>query len=159
MPTIAPHTAPLKVWFIPVPFHTNAVDISGTGWFVGCLTSQQNASVSQGQICSDNFMCCHTEMEVGDQTFHLTHSQYTDTGPTSPSTDHITPGVWQGSHWSHWHDWTPEKSWRKRDSNPGSSTLKADTITTRPTEAVQEWEQNFNAILQKRWSGSTLHGP
>ena len=68
--------------------------------FVGCLTSQQHASVSQGRICSDNFMCCHTEMEVADQTFHLTQSQYTDTGPTSPSTDPITPGAWQGSHWS-----------------------------------------------------------
>ena len=28
--------------------------------FVGCLTSQQHASVSQGRICSDKFTCCHT---------------------------------------------------------------------------------------------------
>ena len=68
--------------------------------FVGCLTSQQHASVSQGRICSDNFTCCHTEIEVADQTFSLTQSQYTDTGPTSPSADPITPGAWQGSHWS-----------------------------------------------------------
>ena len=68
--------------------------------FVGCLTSQQHASVSQGPICSDNLTCCHTEMEVADQTFHLIQSQYADTGPTSPSTDPITPGAWQGSHWS-----------------------------------------------------------
>ena len=68
--------------------------------FVGCLTSQQHASVSQAQICSDNFTCCHTEMEVADQTFHLTQSQYTDTRPTSPSTDPVTPGAWHGSHWS-----------------------------------------------------------
>ena len=67
---------------------------------VGCLTSQQHASVSQGRICSDNFTCCHTEIEAADQTFHLTQSQYTDTGPTSPSADPITPGAWQGSHWS-----------------------------------------------------------
>ena len=66
----------------------------------GCLTSQQNASVSQGRICSDNFTCCHTEIEVADQTFYLTQSQYTDTRPTSPSTDPIMPGAWQGSHWS-----------------------------------------------------------
>ena len=32
----------------------------------GCLTSQQRASVSQGRICSDNFTCCHTEIEVAD---------------------------------------------------------------------------------------------
>ena len=69
-------------------------------WFVGCLTSQQQASVSQGRICSDNFTCCHTETEVADQTFYLTQSQYTDTGLTSPSADPITQGAWQGSHWS-----------------------------------------------------------
>ena len=64
---------------------------------VGCLTSQQYASVSQGWICSDNFTCCHIEIEVADD---LTQPQYTDTRPTSPSTDPITPGTWQGSHWS-----------------------------------------------------------
>ena len=68
--------------------------------FVGFLTSQQHASVSQGWICSDNFTCCHTEIEVADQIFYLTQSQYTDTRPTSPSADLITPGAWQGSHWS-----------------------------------------------------------
>ena len=67
---------------------------------VGCITSQQQARVSQGRICFDNFTCCHTEIEVSDQTFYLTQSQYTDTGPTSPSADPITPGAWQGSHWS-----------------------------------------------------------
>ena len=67
---------------------------------VGCLTCQQHASVSQGRICSDNFTSCHTEMEDADQTFHLTQSQYTDTGLTSPSADPITSGAWQDSHWS-----------------------------------------------------------
>ena len=69
-------------------------------WLVACLTSQQHASVSQGRICSDNFTCCHTEIEVADPTFYLTQSQYTDTGPTSPSADPIIPGAWQGSHWT-----------------------------------------------------------
>ena len=67
---------------------------------VGCLTFQQHAGVSQRRICSDNFTCCHTEIEVADPTFYLTQSQYTDTGPTSPSADPIMPGAWQGSHWS-----------------------------------------------------------
>ena len=58
---------------------------------VGCLTSQQHASVSEGRICSDNFTCCHTEIEVADQTFHLTQSQYTDTG--SASADPMTPSA------------------------------------------------------------------
>ena len=107
--------------------------------FLGCLTSQQHVSVSQGLVCSDKFTCCHTEIEVADQTFYLTQSQYTDTGPTSPSADPITPGAWQGSHWSanflsHWYDSTPKKiPAQKRDSNPGPSALEADALTTRPT--------------------------
>ena len=99
---------------------------------VGCLTSQQYASVSQGRICSDNFTCCHTEIEVADRTVHLTQSQYTDIGPTSPSTDPITPGrVTTGV--PIFYDSNPEKSRRKRDSNPGSFALEADALTTRPT--------------------------
>ena len=65
---------------------------------VGCLTFQQHDSVSQGRICSDNCMCYHTEIEVADQTFHLTQSQYTDTWPASPSADPITLVAWWGSH-------------------------------------------------------------
>ena len=109
---------------------------------VGCLTSQQHASVSQGRVCSDNCTCCHTEIEVADQTFHFTQSQYTDTGPTSPSTDPITPGAWQGSHWyqclSHWYDSTPKKSRLKQDSNLGPSALEADALTTRPTRRFRK---------------------
>ena len=37
-------------------------------------------------------MCCHTEIGVAHQTCYLTQSQYTDTGPTSPSTVPKTPG-------------------------------------------------------------------
>ena len=59
---------------------------------VACLTSQQHANVSQGRIGSDNFTCCHTEIGVADQTFHLTQSEYTDTGPTRPRTDPVPPG-------------------------------------------------------------------
>ena len=64
----------------------------------GGLTFQQHASLSHGQICQDNCTCCHTEIEVTDRTFYLTQSQYTDTRPTSPSADPVTPGTWQGSH-------------------------------------------------------------
>ena len=91
-------------------------------WLVACLTSQQQASVSQGRICSDNSPFCHTEIEVADPTFYLTQSQYTDIGPTSPSTDPITLGAWQGSHWSANFQVTGmirprKKSRRQRDSN------------------------------------------
>ena len=90
-------------------------------WLVGCLTSQQQASVSQGRICSDNFTCCHTEIEVADPTFYLTQSQYTDTGTTSPSADPITPGAWQGSHWSANFEVTGMTRPRK---NPGASGIR-----------------------------------
>ena len=108
------------------------------GLLVGCLTSQQHVSVSQGRVCSENFTCCYTEIEVADQTFHLTQQQYTDTGPTSPSTDPITPGAWQGRHCSANFQVTGmtrplKKSRCKRDSNPGSSAFEEDALTTRPT--------------------------
>ena len=91
---------------------------------VGCLTSQQHASVSQGRICSDNFTCCHTEIQVADPTFHLTQSQSTDTGPASPSTDPITRP-------------------RKRESNPGSSAHEADALAITPTRRSDD-QKNDN---------------
>ena len=36
------------------------------------LVTQQHASLSQGRFCSDYCTCCHTEIEVADQTFYLT---------------------------------------------------------------------------------------
>ena len=109
---------------------------------VGCLTSQQHASVSQGRICSDKCTCCHTDIEVADQTFYLTQSQHTDIGPTSPSADPITPGAWQCSHWSANFYVTgmtrPGKSRRKWDSNPKSAALEADALTTRPTRQYHQ---------------------
>ena len=104
---------------------------------VRCLMSKQNASVSQGRICSDNFTCWHIGIEVADQTVYLTQSQYTDTGRTSPSADTITPGTRQGNHYganvevTGWLD--PDKSRCKWDSNPGSSALAADALTTKLT--------------------------
>ena len=76
----------------------------GGGAIEGCccccclLIVDWHASVSQGRICSDNGLFCHTETEDVDQTFYLTQSQYTDSGPTSPSANPIKPGAWQGDH-------------------------------------------------------------
>ena len=109
---------------------------------VGCLMSQRHASVSQGRICSDKFTCCYTETEVADPNFYLTQSQYTDTGQTSPCADSISPGDWQGSHWSANFKslvrFDSEKSRRKRDLNLGFSPLEADALTTRPTRRCTE---------------------
>ena len=67
------------------------------------------SSVSQGPIYSGKLTCCHTEIEVVDQIFYLTKSEYTDTGPASPSADPISRGAWQGNHricqfLKHWYD-------------------------------------------------------
>ena len=123
---------------------------------VGCLTSQQHATcVSQGRICSDSVTCCHTETEVADPTFHLTQSQYTDTGPTSPSADPIVPGAWQGSHWSaNFYDSITEKSRRKRDSNPGSSALEVEALTTMPTSRLAE--ESRCGLKHVEWGKSRL---
>ena len=53
--------------------------------FVGCLTSQQHACVSQGQICPDDCTYCHTEIEIADQTFYLIQLQCTDQGQPTPA--------------------------------------------------------------------------
>ena len=54
--------------------------------------------VSRRQICLVSCTCPHIEKEAADQTCHLTQSQCTGTGPTSPGADPVTPGTWQGSH-------------------------------------------------------------
>ena len=108
MLTITPRVAPVRSVAKVVWLGVSALRVrekAGAGvmvccLFVDCLTSQQHATVSQGRICSDKCTCCHTEIEVADQTFHLTQSQYADTGPTSLSADPITPSAWQGSHWN-----------------------------------------------------------
>ena len=98
--------------------------------FVGCLTSQQHASESQGRIFSDKFTCCHTEIEAADQTFYLTHSQYTDTGLTSPTqtTQSQAPGrVATGEPMSKSLVWLhPVKSRRKRIRSPDLPPSKLD---------------------------------
>ena len=66
---------------------------------VGCLTSQQHASVSQGRICSDNCTCCHTETEVAHQTFYLTQSVYWHWADQSQRWPYNARRL-AGSHWS-----------------------------------------------------------
>ena len=49
---------------------------------------------------TDTSLDATLEIETADQTFCLTQSGYTDTGPTSPRTDPATPGAWQrGGGW------------------------------------------------------------
>ena len=65
----------------------------GLSLMAGCLTFQQDANTFQKRICWDNCMCCHTETEVENQTCYLILCRSSDTMPTSPSADPVTPDV------------------------------------------------------------------
>ena len=123
--------------------------------FVYYLTSQQHASVFQGWICLDKSTCCQTEMEVADQTFQLTQSQYTDTRPTSPSTDAIMPDAWQGSHWSANFSMSlvrldPENILAQEGIEPWifRSWGGLDALTTTP----RRWSSNWQGVQGRVWS-------
>ena len=66
--------------------------------FVGCLASQQHASVSPGRICSDNFTCSRTETEVADQLSTSPSHSILAPGRPVPALTLKTPGACQGSH-------------------------------------------------------------
>ena len=76
---------------------------------LACLTSQQHASVPQGQICSDSCTCCHTDIEVADHIFHITRTQYNDTRPTNINAEPVNARYLAGKlpefqfsgHWCH----------------------------------------------------------
>ena len=66
-------------------------------------------SVSQGQICLDNFGRFHSGTDVADQAWYVTQSQKTDTWRTrscsEPSRSDVRVGSrWKASFWSHWYD-------------------------------------------------------
>ena len=117
--------------------------------FVGWLLNVPAAcECISGRICSDNWTCCHTEIEVADPTFYLTQSQFIDTGPTSPSADAITPGAWQGSHWSanflsHWYDSTPAQS----GFEPEVFRSRGGRLYHQANEALVGREQAVSAVL------------
>ena len=64
----------------------------------GTIPPQQHGSGSEGRVCPHGCWCCHTETEAANQACCLIRSRHlTDTEPTSPSTDPLTPGAWKGS--------------------------------------------------------------
>ena len=105
--------------------------------YVSNSTSQQHASVSQGRTCTDNFTCCHTDRSCRANflphpvTVYWHQADQSQRWPYNATRLAGWPLECQFLR-SHWYDSTPKKSRRKRFSNPGSSTLKADTLTTRP---------------------------
>ena len=73
--------------------------------------------------------CCHTETEAADQICHITQSDCTDTGPTSPSNVSIIPGVRKNSHFRTAFLSERYDSTRKSGGPiPGSPALEADIL-------------------------------
>ena len=90
----------LKCKLHSLMFVDSAAGIVGNVGDVGGLFNvQQHACASQGAICSDNYTCCHTEIEAAAQDFYLIKSQYTDTGPTSPGTSLLHQAPSRVSSW------------------------------------------------------------
>ena len=66
---------------------------------VGCLLNvPETCQRMSGAYLLRRLCVLPHEIEVTDQTFYLTQSQYTTSN--HPSADPMTPGAWQGSHWS-----------------------------------------------------------
>ena len=110
---------------------------------VGCLMSQQHASVSQGRICSDNFSAATLRQKLQTKlSVSPSHTILTPGRPVPALTlfrqapGRVTTGVEFFK--SMVYDSTPKKSRRTRDSNPGSSALEEDALTTRPTRRCLE---------------------
>ena len=78
-----------------------------------------------------NYTCCRTE--DADQTYYLTQSQYTGTGPNSPCSYPMSPGTWQHSYWSTnsevtWMTWQGKSPMGKAGIEPRSAVLEAHTL-------------------------------
>ena len=105
-------------WFLLRPW------LSGGDWSIDMAEDFLVVGCSGTDLL--NFMCCHTEIKIADQTFYLTR-------PTSPCADPLTPGAWQGSHWSTniyvaGLTWPGKRSTAKAGTKPRSVALKADAL-------------------------------
>ena len=71
-------------------------------------------------------------LQITGQAFHLTQSQYIDTGPTSPSPDLTTPGRFKVTGIPR-----PRKILMQVSLNPRSATLESVEVTTLPSNLHQ----------------------
>ena len=99
------------------------------------------------RICSDNLTCCHTEIEVADQTFYWPHHNILTLGRPVPvlTLSCQAPGrtatgvpVFKSLVWL-----DLKKSRCKRDSNSRSSSLEADALTTRRCHETMKQTQSL----------------
>ena len=109
-----------------------------SGLFVGCLTSQQHASVSQGTDLLRQFYVplhwdtsCRPNFPPHPVTVHWHRANHSQHWPCNAR--RLAGQPLECQFLSHWYDSTPEKSRRRRDSNSGSSAIEANALTTRPT--------------------------
>ena len=107
-------------------------------WWFGWLVTQRPSNTLQGRTYSHSCPNCHAEIKAAKQTCSFTQSQYTDTGPTSPSVDPVAPDAQEGSNLTTNVEFTgmtrPGKSPTCRAGiEPRSAALQVDTLTTGPT--------------------------
>ena len=67
-------------------------DLRSTHMICLCNDKGTELTLYRRDLRSAYSACCHTDIEVADQTSYLTQSQCTDTGPASPSVDPIMAG-------------------------------------------------------------------
>ena len=106
--------------------------VSGEVLVGGCLTSQQHASVSQGRICCNTRYKLQAKFSISPSHSILTPGQRV---PALTLCRQVSGRVGTGVPiFKSLVRLDPENSpRRKRESNPGSSALEADALTTRPT--------------------------
>ena len=96
--------------------------------------------------------------ESGRAHFCLTQSQYTDTGPTSPSTGPIMLASGRAATGVPFFKslvWLNQKNPHGESGNqtPGSAALEAEALSTRPTSQSAGWK----SCLWRRWWGVQIH--
>ena len=106
---------------LPSLRHTSM--LLGLFLFVGCLTSQQHSSASQRQFCSDNFTCCHTEIDVADQTGTLNNQTTNRSKQAYPSGTLHVSGTLRHYPVIDWEEHCAGEGWDKERSERGREGL------------------------------------
>ena len=113
---------------------------------VRCFTSQQQARVSQRRICLDNLTCCHTEIEVADQTIEIERVRETGRGE-GRETDRVAQTDRQTGNWIERHIKTANDYISRRNTLTGArikayEQLEDKEIRTKNLYAKKERKRN-----------------
>ena len=90
-----------RVWSVYLLlFDYHLCGLSADVFFHGCATSQQHAECISGTaLLWEFYVLPHWDRSYRSNLYPV-WSQYSDTGPTSPSANLNVPSIWQGTHLS-----------------------------------------------------------